>query len=55
MQKLQYLQMWVMLFWGHSRIIIKFEWGRFFPKIGNWHTLAIKEKKITYSDSPLKV
>ena len=44
-----------MLFWEHSRIIIKLEWGRFFPKIGKWHTLAIKEKKVTCSDSPLKV
>ena len=48
-------EMWVMLFSGHSLTIIKLEWGRFFPKIEKWLTLAIKEKSVTYSDWPLKV
>ena len=47
--------MWVMLFWGHSLIIIKWEWGKFFPKVGKWLTRTIKDKKITYSNSSLKV
>ena len=47
--------MWVMLFWGHSLIIIKWDCGKFFPKIGKWLTPIIKSKKVIYSNSSLKV
>ena len=45
------LNMWV----EHSLIMIKWDWGKFFPKIGKWLTLTIKDKKVTYSKSSLKL
>ena len=45
--------MWVMLLWGHSLIIIK--WDKFFPKIGKWLTPTIKDKKVAYFNSLPKV
>ena len=44
-----------MLFWGHCTITIKWGWGKFFPDIGKWLTPTIKDKKLTYSISSLKV
>ena len=43
-----------MLFRGHSLIIIKWDWGTFFLKIGKWLIPTIKDKKVTYSNSSLK-
>ena len=33
----------------------KCDWGKFFPKIVKWLTPSIKDKKVTYSDSSLKL
>ena len=30
-------------------------WGKFFPKTGKWLTPIIKDKKLTYSNSSLKL
>ena len=47
--------MWVMLFSGRSLITIKWNWGKFFPKIGKWITPKIKEKKVIYTNSKIPV
>ena len=47
--------MWVILFWEASPIIIKWDWGTFFPKIGKWISPTIKDKNVTYSNSSLMV
>ena len=53
---LKYLNMWVMLLWGHSLRIIKCDWGKFFPKIVKWLTpTVLRTKKATYSKSSLKL
>ena len=44
-----------MLFWGHSLMIIKWDWGKFFPKIEKWLTPTIKDKNVTFSNSSLTV
>ena len=33
-----------MLFWGHSLIMIKWEYGTFFPKMGEWLTYNYAKK-----------
>ena len=43
-----------MLFLRHS-IIIKYDSGKCFLKIGKWSTPKIKSKKVTYSNSSLKL
>ena len=35
--------------------MIKCNWEKFFPKIGKRLTPTIKDKKLTYSNSPLKL
>ena len=50
-----YLNMWVMLFWVHLFILIKYDWRKFFPEIGKWLTLIVKVKKVTYSNSSLNL
>ena len=40
---------------GNSLIIIKWDWGKFFPKIGKRLTLTIECKKVTYSNSSLNL
>ena len=47
--------MWVMLFWGNSLIKFKWEWEKFFSKIGKWLTPTIKDKKVTCSNSSLRL
>ena len=47
--------MWLMLFWRHSVIINKRNWGKFFTKIVNWLTPTNKDKKVTYSNSTLEL
>ena len=44
----------VMLFWGHTLITIKWDWGNFFPKIEKWLTPTVKDKKVISSNSLLK-
>ena len=44
-----------MLFWGHSLVIVKCDWGNFFPTIEEWLTPTIKNKKVTYSNASLKL
>ena len=34
---------------------IKWDWGKFFPKIKKWLTHAIMDKKVTFLNSPLKL
>ena len=38
-----------------SDAVIKWDWGTFFPKIGKWLTPTIKDKKVTYPNSLLKL
>ena len=52
---LKYLHIWLMLFIGHSLIIIRWGWERFFSKIGKWHTPTIKYKRIAHSNSLFKL
>ena len=52
---LKCLKIWAVLFWRHSLIIIKWDWGKFFPKIDKQITPTIKDKKVTYSNSSFKV
>ena len=47
------LNMWVMLLWGHSLIMIKWDWGKFFPKVGKWLTPTFRNQKVTYCSSSL--
>ena len=42
---LKYLNIWIMLFWGHTLITNKCDWGNSFPKIVTWLTPTIKDKK----------
>ena len=47
------------MFWGHSIIIIKWDWGNFFLKLGKQLTPTIMDKKVqkrqkTHSNSSLK-
>ena len=45
-----------MLFWGHTLIINKCDWRKFFPKIVKWLAPTISEgQKVTCSDSSLKL
>ena len=44
----------VMLFWGHTLITIKWDWGNFFPKIEKWLIPTVKDKKVISSNSLLK-
>ena len=46
--------MWVMWLWGHAIMIIKWDWGNFFPNIGKWFTPTMKDKNVTHSNSLLK-
>ena len=52
---LKYLNIWVKLFWTFSKILIKCEWEKFCLQIGKWFTPIIKGKKVTYSNSSLKL
>ena len=52
---LKYLKECVILFSGNSLLIIKWDWGKFFPKIDNWFIPTIKDKKATYFNPLLKV
>ena len=36
-------------------IIIKLDWGKIFPKVGKWITPTVEEKRVTYSNSTLKL
>ena len=36
-------------------MIIKWDWGKFFPEIGKWLTPTIKDKNVTFSNSSLTV
>ena len=40
---------------GHSFIKIKWHWGNFFPKKGKWLTPTIMDKKVSCSNSSLKL
>ena len=44
-----------MLFRGHSLIMIKSDWMKFYPKIAKWITHTIKDKKVTSSNSSLNL
>ena len=51
---------WSILIWGKVifgtfSILIKCDMGKFFSKIGKWLTPIIKNKKVTYSKSTLKL
>ena len=52
---LKYFKECVILFSGNSLLIIKWDWGKFFPKIDNWFIPTIKDKKATYFNPLLKV
>ena len=51
----KYLNMWVMLFRGHSLLKIKRGWAKFFHKIRKWLIATIKDKRITSSNTSLKL
>ena len=36
-------------------MIIKWDWGKFFPKIEKWLTPTTKDKNVTFSNSSLTV
>ena len=52
---LKYVSFWVTFFGEYFFIIIKWDWGKFYPKIRKWLTPTIKEKSLTYSNSSLKL
>ena len=52
---LNYLNIWVKMFWKFSEILIKYEWERFYLKIRKWFTPIITGRKVTYSNSSLKL
>ena len=52
---LKYFKKCVILFWGNCLLIIKLDWGKFFPKIDKWFIPTIKDKKATYFNSLLKI
>ena len=48
------LKMWVMLFWRHSLILIKWDWGKIVPTIEKWPTLRLTIKKPSIVSHRLK-
>lgn len=49
------LKMWVKVFFEHSLIIIKCNWGEFFPKLGKWISRIINYRKVAYYDTSLEL
>ena len=44
-----------MLIWEYSLMIIKWDWGKFFLKVGKCLTPTIKNEKVIYSNSSPKL
>ena len=51
----KYFKMSIMFFGGHCLLIIRLDWGKFFPNIWKWLTHTITSKKVTYFNASLKL
>ena len=51
---MKYLNMGKVIFGTLFYILVKYDWGKFFPKIWKWTTPIIKNKKVTHSNSSNK-